>query len=255
MAAGGDVRISATGAGRDSDLTVRGGNISAGGNAVLKADGDINLLAARNTQETDRKSSSASAGVGVAISLGSNGAAFGVTANASGGRGKGEGKEVTWSNTLVSAGEGLTLVSGGDTTLRGAVVSGRQVVADVGGNLAIESLQDTSTFKSKDQSIGGSVTVGVGFAASGSLASTKVDGDFASVVEQSRIVAGDGGFQVKVGGNTLWTGDPSGCRDSSSAHDAAFLKISYARARMNAAGLITANTTFVHFRSIDCHGT
>lgn len=91
MAAGGDVRISATGAGRDSDLTVRGGNISAG--------------------------------VGVAISLGSNGAAFGVTANASGGRGKGEGKDVTWSNTLVSAGEGLTLVSGGDTTLRGAVAS------------------------------------------------------------------------------------------------------------------------------------
>ena len=62
-------------------------------------------------------------GVGVAISLGSNGAAFGVTANASGGRGKGEGKDVTWSNTLVSAGEGLTLVSGGDTTLRGAVAS------------------------------------------------------------------------------------------------------------------------------------
>ena len=60
--------------------------------------------------------------MGVAIS-GSNGAAFGVTANASGGRGKGEGKDVTWSNTLVSAGEGLTLVSGGDTTLRGAVAS------------------------------------------------------------------------------------------------------------------------------------
>ena len=79
------MRISATGAGRDSDLTVRGGNISAGGR------GDL---------------------------LGSNGAAFGVTANASGGRGKGEGKDVTWSNTLVSAGEGLTLVSGGDTTAR-----------------------------------------------------------------------------------------------------------------------------------------
>nr|WP_254615941.1 hemagglutinin repeat-containing protein [Cupriavidus basilensis] len=40
--------------------------------------------------------------------------------------------------------------------MRGAVASGKQVVADVGGNLNIESLQDTSTFKSRDQSIGGS---------------------------------------------------------------------------------------------------
>lgn len=202
VAAGGDVRISATGAGRDSDLTVRGGNISAGGNVVFKADGDINLLAARNTQETDRKSSSASAGVGVAISLGSNRAAFGVTANASGGRGKGEGRDVTWTNTQVSAGEGLTLVSGGDTTLRGAVASGRQVVADVGGNLSIESQQDTSTFKSKDQSIGGSVTVGAGFSGSVNVGQQKINSNYASVTEQSRIEAGDGGFQVKVKGNT-----------------------------------------------------
>ncbi len=76
---------------------------------------------------------------------------MGITANASGSRGKG----VTWSNTRVNAGERLTLESGGDTTLRGALASGKQVVAGVGGNLSIESLQDTSPFKSKDQSLGG----------------------------------------------------------------------------------------------------
>ncbi|MGO4813417.1 hemagglutinin repeat-containing protein [Cupriavidus sp. 2MCAB6] len=202
VAAGGDVRISATGAGQDSDLTVQGSRIRAGGNAHLKADGDLTLLAAQNTNETDRKSSSASGGVGVAISVGSNGVGFGVTANASGSKGKGEGKDVTWSNAHVNAGERLTLESGGDTTLRGAVASGKQVVADVGGNLNIESLQDTSTFKSKDQSLGGSVTVGVGFAASASYSNSKVDGDFASVRGQSGIQAGDGGFDVKVKGNT-----------------------------------------------------
>ncbi|WP_116522846.1 hypothetical protein [Achromobacter insuavis] len=66
----------------------------------------------------------------------------------------------------------------------------------------IKSQQDTSAFKSKDQRIGGSVTAGAGFSASGSYASTKVDGDFASVAEQSRIEAGDGGFQIKVNRNT-----------------------------------------------------
>ncbi|MCV6795364.1 hemagglutinin repeat-containing protein, partial [Achromobacter ruhlandii] len=188
--------------GPDSNLTVRGSGIRAGGDAVLKADGDINLLAARNTFETDRKSSSVSAGVGVAISVGQNGLAFGVTANASGARGRGEGRDVTWTNSHVTAGERLALESGGDTRLRGAVASGRQVVADAGGNLSIESLQDTSSFKSSDTQIGGSVTAGVGFAASGSYASNKVDGDFASVVEQSRLDAGDDGFTVRVQGNT-----------------------------------------------------
>lgn len=202
VAAGGNVRISATGAGQDSDLTVRGSTISAGGDAHLKADGDINLLAAKNTVETERNSSSSSAGVGVAISIGQGGASMGITANASRGKGKGEGQDVTWTNTRVSAGDRLTLESGGDTNLRGAVASGKQVVADVGGNLNIESLQDTSTFKSKDSNVGGSVTVGAGFSASANISKQKINSDYASVTEQSRIEAGDGGFQIKVKGNT-----------------------------------------------------
>ncbi|HAF2412847.1 TPA: filamentous hemagglutinin N-terminal domain-containing protein [Salmonella enterica] len=201
VAAGGEVRISAAGD-RDSDLTVRGSDISAGGDAILKADGDINLLAARNTVKTDRSNSNSSAGVGVAISVGQGGAAMGVTASASVGKGKGEGRDVTWTNSHVTAGERLTLESGGDTRLRGAVAGGRQVVADVGGNLSIESLQDTSFFKSKDTSAGGSVTVGAGFSGSVNLSQQKIHSDYASVTEQSRIEAGDGGFRIKVRGNT-----------------------------------------------------
>lgn len=202
VAAGGDARISATGGGRNSDLTVRGSDISAGGNIDIRADGDINLLAAKNTVETDRKSNSSSAGVGVAISVGQGGVAMGITANANGARGKGEGRDVTWTNSHITAGDGLMLASGGDTRLRGAVASGKQVVADVGGNLDIESLQDTSIFKSKDQSIGGSVTAGAGFSGSINLSQQKIRSDYASVTEQSRIEAGDGGFQIKVKGNT-----------------------------------------------------
>ncbi|MFY3964928.1 hemagglutinin repeat-containing protein, partial [Achromobacter ruhlandii] len=201
VAAGGDVRIDASG-GPDSNLTVRGSDIRAGGDAVLKADGDINLLAAQNIIETRRTSSNSSAGVGVAISVGQGGAAMGVTANASIGRGKGEGKDVTWTNSHVTAGERLVLGSGGDTRLRGAVASGRQVVADVGGNLSIESLQDTSTFRSKDTNVGGSVTVGAGFSGSVNLSQQKIHSDYASVTEQSRIEAGDGGFQIRARDNT-----------------------------------------------------
>ncbi|KAF0200505.1 MAG: hypothetical protein FD173_2282 [Gallionellaceae bacterium] len=63
----------------------------------------------------------------------------------------------------------------GDTNLKGAVVNGRQITADIGGNLNIESLQDASTYASKQESI--SVTGGAGASAS----QTKINGNYASV--------------------------------------------------------------------------
>ena len=64
--------------------------------------------------------------------------------------------------------------------MRGAVVSGQQVVADVGGDLTLQSLQDTSPFDAKQKDMGGSVTVGAGFAASASYSYSKAKGDYAS---------------------------------------------------------------------------
>ncbi|WP_053507133.1 hemagglutinin repeat-containing protein [Xanthomonas oryzae] len=82
------------------------------------------------------------------------------------------------------------------------MLSANTVVADIGGDLNIESVQDTSTYASKDKAVGGSVTFGIGFSASASYSSNKVNGDFASVTEQSGIQAGDGGFDIRVHGNT-----------------------------------------------------
>src|SRR5450830_1919137 len=75
--------------------------------------------------------------------------------------------------------------------------------ANVGGNLNVESLQDSSQYKSQQQSLGGSVSVGVG-KVSGSISASrsKVDGNYQSVTEQSGILAGDDGFKVTVNGNT-----------------------------------------------------
>jgi filamentous hemagglutinin len=86
-------------------------------------------------------------------------------------------------------------------------------VADVKGNLNIESLQDKATFDSKNQSISVNATVGAGASVSGGVNQGKVHNDYASVQEQSGLRAGDGGFQVKVGGNT----DLKGAVISSSA--------------------------------------
>ncbi|MQR01231.1 hypothetical protein GEV47_11140 [Glaciimonas sp. GS1] len=204
--AGGNVMMTATGAGQASNIDIIGSNISAGQNALLKADDDINLQAAQSTDTQQSTSSSKSGAIGVAATYGQNGWAFGITASASGSRGTGNGTDVTNVNSNVSAGNTLVLSSGHDTNLQGAVASGNQVFANVGtsgqGNLNIQSLQDTSTYTCKDQSIGGTVTIGYGASGSVNASQSKVNGNYASVGQQSGIKAGDGGFIVNVNGNT-----------------------------------------------------
>ncbi|WP_425512509.1 hemagglutinin repeat-containing protein, partial [Xanthomonas translucens] len=202
LQAGGDVNLIATGGGDASNLLIRGSDISSGNNVLLVADHDVTIEAAKNTAEQHSTSKSSSAAIGVAVTYGADGFAAGVTLSASGSRGKANGEDVSYTNSHVAAGNAATVISGNDTTLKGAQLSADKVVADVGGNLNIESLQDTSTYASKDKSMGGSVTFGMGFSASASYSSNKVNGDYASVGEQSGIQAGNGGFDIKVGGNT-----------------------------------------------------
>jgi len=200
--AGRDVTIRATGGGAESNINIVGSDINAAGNIKLKADNEVNLVAAQDqeSQHTDSRSMSASAGV--AASFGSNGTAIGFTASASIGKGKEDGKGTTQLNTHVTAGNQLAIESGGDTNVKGAVASGKQVVAQVGGDLNIESLQDTATFASKNQSLGVSGTFGAGVSVSGSFSNSKLSSDYASVQEQSGIRAGADGFQLVVNGNT-----------------------------------------------------
>lgn len=209
LTAGRDINITATGAGKDSDLTIQGSKAAATRDITLAADDEIRLLAARNTADQKSSNKNSSASVGIGFSLGGQQNGFTIQAGVSGGRGSADGKDVGYTNTHVEAGNTLTVQSGGDTTLKGAVASGKQVIADVGGNLAIESLQDTSTYNSQQKSAGVSISVCVppfcyGAASSGSVSASqsKIDSNYASVAEQSALRAGDGGFQVNAQGNT-----------------------------------------------------
>ncbi|WP_175198494.1 hemagglutinin repeat-containing protein, partial [Paraburkholderia caffeinitolerans] len=207
LAAGNNVVIAASGAGANSNINVVGSDIKAGNSATLLADGSVNLEAARNTASQSGTNSGSSGSIGVTIGFGqSNGISF--QAGVSGTKGHGNGDDVTYTNTHVSAGNTLTVQSGGDTNIKGAVVDGRQVIATVGGNLNIESLQDTSHYDSKQTGGGVSVSVCVPpicygtSSASANISQEKLNSNYASVTEQSGIKAGDGGFQIDVKGNT-----------------------------------------------------
>ncbi|CAN5903522.1 hypothetical protein BH11PSE13_BH11PSE13_39340 [soil metagenome] len=70
---------------------------------------------------------------------------FTIDIGASQSKGSGNGRDVTQVNTCVDADNTVTTRSGGNTTLSGAVLTADNVKVDVGGNLDITSLQDTST--------------------------------------------------------------------------------------------------------------
>jgi filamentous hemagglutinin len=204
--AGGNIALEATGAGKDSKLLIQGSDIQAGKTTTLSADNAVTLQAAQNSSEQHSTNSGRSGSIGV--SIGTSG--IGITASASKSKGSGDGQDQTWTNTQVS-GNQVNIQSGGDTTLKGATVTGKEVSADVGntygGNLNIESLQDQSSDQSQQSSMGGSLAVGMGMI-SGSLSASKskVNSHYQSVTEQSGIKAGDDGFAVTVRGNTALIG-------------------------------------------------
>ncbi|MED5612335.1 two-partner secretion domain-containing protein [Janthinobacterium sp. P210005] len=199
---GNNINITALGGGKDSNINILGSDLNAKNDIRLHADNNVNLLAAQDTESQHSKSSSLSASVGVKAIVSTQGTSFGFTASVSGSKGHEDGDGTTQLNTHVNAGDKLIITSGGDTNIKGAVASANQVIADIKGNLNLESLQDLAKFDSKSQSISASGTVGIGASFSGSYSQSNMHNDYASVQEQSGIRAGNGGFQIKVGGNT-----------------------------------------------------
>jgi filamentous hemagglutinin len=199
--AGGTVIIKATGAGVDSNLTVQGSDVK--GKVVnLEADNHVNLLAAQNNTNQTNSSSNRSASVGVVAQLGNSGGGMGFTGSVSKGGGNGNGSETTYTNTHIAGADSVSIKSGADTNVKGATVEGKKVTANIGGNLNIESLQDTATYAEKNQQVVASGMIGAGGSGSVNFAKSNINSTYASVTEQSGIKAGGGGFTVNVQGNT-----------------------------------------------------
>ncbi|WP_404942776.1 hemagglutinin repeat-containing protein, partial [Pseudomonas protegens] len=152
LTAGNDLRVIATGngpSGGGGDLSVIGGKLQAGHDVLLSAARDIDLRAGANTQKLEGSNKSGGGAIGVSLGVGSGGGGLSVFANANSGVGKEKGNGTTWTETTVNAGNQLTLNSGRDTTLEGAQANAQKVVADIGRNLTLTSLQDSDRFDSK----------------------------------------------------------------------------------------------------------
>lgn len=211
MQAGGNINLIATGRpettqSTDEQPTYSGGNIliqgsdiSADGNILLLANDRIDIRAASNTSTEYSKNSSSSWSAGVSYGTGG----WGGSASASQSSGSGYGADQSWTASHVSAGDTLALISGGDTNIIGSQIAGNTVKADIGGNLNIETLQDSSfhTSQSSSSSISASTQQGSSGGAIGGGKSS-ASGAYISAQEYAGIMAGDGGFDITVAGNT-----------------------------------------------------
>ncbi len=202
--AGGTAAFVATGNGTagSGNLTIAGSNVSAN-DVVLAAKNQVNIVNTTNTDVTQSSNSSSSSSVGV--SFGTNG--FGVSASMQNAHGDGNSSAAIQNASNINGANSVTVVSGGDTNIIGSQVNGNQVTAQVGGNLNIQSVQDTTVSTAHQSSSGGGFSISeAGGTASFSAQNGHADGNYAQVNEQAGINAGSGGFDIDVKGNTGLTG-------------------------------------------------
>ena len=210
--AGNNLSIDATGKGNginSGDLLIAGSQLKAGGDTSLHAANDITLAATANTQQTTGKNSSSGGGIGISFGVGSGSAGLSIFASVNGAKGHEKGNGTVWTETTLDSGGEVSISSGRDTTLSGAQVNGNSVTADIGRDLTIASLQDSDNYDSKQVSFGagGSFTFG-SMTGSGYINASqdKMHSNYDSVLEQSGIYAGKGGFDITVGNHTQLNG-------------------------------------------------
>lgn len=199
------------------------------GDINLKAGHDIFLESAKQSEKSTNSSQkvNASAGMELGLDLGMNVTG---TANAKAGyeQSKGNSQMTTNVNSHVKGTGDINIESGKDTTLKGAVVQGHSVTANIGGDLNIETQLDEGRSKQNGFNIGLSTNNDLVFGdkkkAQGSDVINQIENGKHPVIdnglgsltwgyqnahssyegaqEQSGIKAGDGGFNITVKGNT-----------------------------------------------------
>ena len=192
--AGGDVSIVST----KKDINITGSNVE-GKDVTLNAKENLNIIASENTNNTEQSSKSSSASVGASLELG-KGPSYSISGSMS--KGEVSANGTTYNESTVTANKDLSFASGNDTNIKGGKLSGEKVTGNVGGDLNIESKQDSNSYKETNKSVGVSIGLGSNKAVSGSASVGKIDSNYNSVTDQSGIYAGKEGFDINVGENT-----------------------------------------------------
>ena len=190
----GNVQITST----EKDINITGSNVE-GKDVTLNAKENLNITASKNTNNTEQSSKSSSVSIGASLELG-RGPSYSISGSMS--KGEVSANGTTYNESNVTANKDLNFASGKGTNIKGGKLSGEKVTGSVGGDLNIESKQDSNNYKESNKSVGASVGLGSNKAVSGSASVGKIDSNYKSVTDQSGIYAGKEGFEINVGENT-----------------------------------------------------
>ena len=181
------------------DMTVKGSIVNAK-DIHLKAGNNIHILSSENRSTTIEDYKAKSGSIGASFSKGG----YGI--GASYGKGKGQIEETILTHTPsdITAKNTVALSGGNDTTIKGGIIKGNKVTADIGRNLSIESEQDKKNYKetSKTSGLSISYTPGSAVTVSGGKGKTNTDSTYESVTKQAGIYAGKEGYDIQVKNNT-----------------------------------------------------
>lgn len=186
-------------AGYDENGLLSGG----AGDISLKAGNDINLESAQATNNSSSSSKSAGASIGYSVGIGLGSATGGWTGSANGGSGKSNSNGTTQVNSHVTGSGNMNIESGRDTNLKGAVVEGETITANVGRDLNIISVPDTGESSNRSSSFGvsGSLSGGTPKVTGVSPGFGTGSGETNWIGDQSGLVS-KGEMDVYVEGNT-----------------------------------------------------
>jgi filamentous hemagglutinin len=197
-----NLALIATGAGTDSNININGSNLTVNNNALFQADNDFNVNGVAQNSTTRSTNSSSSAAIGGYASTGNG---FGITANASRGKGYANSDTTTYANSQINVGGTTTLDIGNDLNIKGGVINTDKTQGVIGGDVNIESLQDTYTYDSNQKNMGFIADIdlkGAGSSLSLNGGKTDINADYKAVGQQSGIFTGDGGIDLTVEGKT-----------------------------------------------------
>ena len=206
--AGNDVSIAA-----GNNVNIEGTVSQAGRCLSVAATNNLTIQSALSTIDQKTSFQSESASIGVSAGVGLTG--FSLAGNASVGfqTGNSSMHQATNVNSQLSGGT-VTLKSGRDTTVAGATVTGGTVTADVGGNLSVESRQDTLTSRNSQTGFSLGIGIGLGSVSTTLPGPTSILGQTASflpdgytpntnILSQTGTMLGNAGGFLAGNGNTL----------------------------------------------------
>ena len=132
-----------------------------------------------------------------------------ISVNASGSKGSIAGTDIVHDPSNITATNTLGVNTKQDVHIKDGVLKGEAIEANVGGNLDIQSVQDTHEYTDHTTSSGMGFSLskkGAFNSIQGSLQRTDIDSKYTSVIHPSGIFAGSTGFNISVGNTTTLEG-------------------------------------------------